>query len=183
MNWFTSDLHFGHKNIIRLSNRPFKDLDEMNRVLIENILEAMEEGDTLYHIGDLSFCIATQDYFLEQMSEAGLKLVMIKGNHEKIPVGKWSCLDQTVFPKIMEIKIGSKPVTLCHFPMLTFNKSHFNAWHLYGHHHRCSQGIDEVMVYPGKRINVNCEFHDFKPWSEDEIISEMSKKSDNWDKI
>lgn len=33
--WFTSDLHFGHANIIEYSGRPFPDLDHMNRALIE----------------------------------------------------------------------------------------------------------------------------------------------------
>ena len=30
MTYFTSDQHFGHFNIIRLSHRPFASLDEMN---------------------------------------------------------------------------------------------------------------------------------------------------------
>jgi calcineurin-like phosphoesterase family protein len=28
--WFTSDHHFGHKNIIEFSNRPFENAEAMN---------------------------------------------------------------------------------------------------------------------------------------------------------
>ena len=34
MTYFTSDQHFGHFNIIRLSHRPFASLDEMNETMV-----------------------------------------------------------------------------------------------------------------------------------------------------
>ena len=36
MVFFTSDLHLGHEKIIELTGRPFRDVNEMNRVIIEN---------------------------------------------------------------------------------------------------------------------------------------------------
>ena len=36
MNYYISDLHIGHENILRFDNRPFADVTEMNNKLIEN---------------------------------------------------------------------------------------------------------------------------------------------------
>ena len=52
---YTADLHLGHGNIIRLCNRPFYTVDEMNRTIIENWNSCVKPEDDIYIIGDFSY--------------------------------------------------------------------------------------------------------------------------------
>ncbi|MDA3856413.1 MAG: metallophosphoesterase family protein [Candidatus Woesearchaeota archaeon] len=184
MNFYISDYHLGHKNIIKFSSRPFANLDEMHKVIIENILKVMKRGDILYHIGDLSFNVSSQSWFFEELFKLGISLYMVEGNHEIVPNIIPTCLVTNKLKKMIEIKINNHPVTLCHYPMVSWNKSHYNAWLLYGHHHSHSHGSSLIQdKTQGKMLNVNCEFHDYTPWSEKEIIEYMETRPNNWDYI
>ena len=52
--FFTSDHHFGHTNIIRFSERPFKTIEEMDDELINRWNEKVSSSDIVYHLGDIS---------------------------------------------------------------------------------------------------------------------------------
>ena len=54
MVYFTSDLHLGHCGIIGMQNRPFAEVEEMNRVLIDNYNAVVQKNDTVYILGDIS---------------------------------------------------------------------------------------------------------------------------------
>ena len=55
MIFFTSDLHLGHKNIIRLCGRPFESVEEMDEILIDNWNKKIHRCDTVYILGDILF--------------------------------------------------------------------------------------------------------------------------------
>lgn len=87
MNMFiTSDMHFGHANIIKYCNRPFKDVDDMNNKLIHNWNQRVKEDDIVYHLGDFCFKggveggISKPQYWENQLNG---KIIHIKGNHDK----------------------------------------------------------------------------------------------------
>jgi len=52
--WFTADQHFGHKNIIGYSGRPFADVEEMTEELVRRHNACVAPEDTTYHVGDFS---------------------------------------------------------------------------------------------------------------------------------
>ena len=52
MNYYISDLHIGHANVIRFDKRPFADLNEMHRAIIDNWNSRVKTDDTVYILGD-----------------------------------------------------------------------------------------------------------------------------------
>lgn len=58
MIFFTSDQHYGHKNVITYCNRPFTSVEEMNDKLVEFHNQTVTKKDDLvYHLGDFSLSI------------------------------------------------------------------------------------------------------------------------------
>ena len=55
MIWFTSDWHLDHANIIKYANRPFANVAEQKKVILENFFTAVQRGDVVYHLGNFAF--------------------------------------------------------------------------------------------------------------------------------
>lgn len=81
--FFTSDLHFNHKNIINYSNRPYKDVEEMNISLINNINNKLDKVNNpiLINCGDVVFSNVSKYDELMSMIHAN-KIYNIIGNHD-----------------------------------------------------------------------------------------------------
>lgn len=186
MKYITSDPHLGHSNVIRFASRPFSSIEEMDEVLLDNMFSPLRKGDELYVLGDLSWTIAGYDAIFERVKK-GCNFHWILGNHDekyyKQIAHKWNNKIASV-QRLKEIKVCGNYTSLCHYPMLMWNKSHHNAWLIHGHAHNGKHGTDELQTRAeGKVLNANCEFHNFKPWTEDEIEEYMSKMPNNWDYI
>ena len=50
-----SDPHFNHENIIKYANRPFKDVEQMNRFMIEEFNRVVSRKDRVFILGDFGF--------------------------------------------------------------------------------------------------------------------------------
>lgn len=54
MNYYISDTHFGHRNIIALDGRPYHDIQEMKLDMICRWNKRVTGNDTVFILGD--FC-------------------------------------------------------------------------------------------------------------------------------
>lgn len=81
MNYFTSDLHFGHFNAIGFDYRPFQTVEEMDKALIDNWNRKVTNEDTVYILGDFCFHSDKEpEYYLQQLKG---KKYLVQGNHDQ----------------------------------------------------------------------------------------------------
>ena len=78
--FFTSDTHFNHANIIKFCNRPFKDVEQMNEVMIANWNSVIGKDDTVFHLGD--FCLGGAAEWTKILDRLNGKIYLIMGNHD-----------------------------------------------------------------------------------------------------
>ena len=85
MNWYTSDLHFFHRNILSYCDRPYGNVAQMNSKLIKNFNSVVDSKDTIYFLGDMAMVGKTQPQRLEQIiSKMRGTKILIMGNHDEM---------------------------------------------------------------------------------------------------
>lgn len=80
--FFTADLHFGHTNIIKMCNRPFNSIEEMDETLIANWNQTVRRNDEIYILGDLMLK-GSADVAHSYLSRLNGKKYFICGNHDR----------------------------------------------------------------------------------------------------
>jgi calcineurin-like phosphoesterase family protein len=147
--WVTSDLHFGHKNIMKfcpVTRARFRDdVAYMNAMMIKEWNDLIEPDDTVYILGDAAFLSGSEAGRI-LMSLNGTK-ILIEGNHDNKTL-----LDVTFraafkeVHKYLEITHNGTKVCMFHYPIAEWNQMHRGAVHLYGHLHGGVSGLEKYRA-------------------------------------
>ncbi|OIQ92638.1 hypothetical protein GALL_254610 [mine drainage metagenome] len=139
-NFFTSDHHFGHANILVYQDaerrnedgEPFQHVHEMDVHLIAQWNATVGPHDTVYCLGDFSYMASSSEQALQQMNG---KKILVCGNHDpffKLMQGTseqkehahdiaLQCgFSELYWQHTIEIK-GVGQVKLAHFPYVPLN--------------------------------------------------------------
>lgn len=181
--WFTSDLHFGHTNIIEYSGRPFSDVDHMNRGLIKRWNALVQPHDAVWVLGDVAMGRITET--LPLVRELAGHKRLLAGNHDRCWDGHGSKAAEWLgryedagFEEIhqgtIQLTIGGHDVLACHFPYRgdSQNEDRYPSarpidngrWLMHGHVHEQWRQWDRM-------INVGCDAWACRPVDENTIAS------------
>jgi calcineurin-like phosphoesterase family protein len=157
MYWFTSDEHYGHNKIIGYCNRPFRDVEEMNRTMVFRHNQVVNKTDVTIHIGDFGW--------FKKEADAQEIIHLLNGNHIFIKGSHDRWLKDS-HPFMWRRTINNQFIVCCHYAMRTWERAHYGAWNLYGHSHGTLSGL-------GKQMDVGVDTHNFYPYSFEEIKARM----------
>lgn len=166
-DYVTADWHLGHSNIIKYCNRPFKTVDEMDAILINNVNEVVSPSDRLFNLGDVGFKGADEKLpgWLNRINCKNIYVV--PGNHDKEHVLRkyFKVLPQCYMYEASDLKI-----VFCHYAMRVWPKSHHGVYHLYGHSHGT---LPPILGAPA--FDVGVDSWNYKPLSMSQVKIEMKR--------
>lgn len=170
MNYYISDLHLNHANIIKYCKRPFDDVEQMNEAIITNINKRVGDRDNLFVLGDVGFG-AVGDLVPLIKRIRGRK-TLVAGNHDKKHLKSESfreCFES--IHEILEISDHQKKIVMFHYPMVSWNEAFHGSIHLYGHVHNNGVAYEAENAY-----NLCVEMTNYKPLT----LAEILKMKDAW---
>lgn len=188
--WFTSDTHFGHKNILEFEPeaRPFKTLEEMHEVMIDRWNSVVRDKDIVYHLGDFAFGRANLE--IAKRLNGTKRLVM--GNHDTYRSADYL----SFFDRLLGVTFW-KMCILSHVPVHPANLGSRAFLNVHGHMHskKVKRAIGMALDVPqedGRIVtmstivceepdpnyfNVSVEQNNLTPFHADQILERLKEIS------
>lgn len=191
--WVTSDLHFGHENILNLGKgRPFNTIEDHDNQLIDNWNSVVSNGDLVYILGD-SY-LGVDGVYLERIfKQLKGNIHCIIGNHDR-KKEMAHLLNMNLIQSLRdyhELRYRSEKdnkvyrFIMFHYPILEFNGAYKNGRdyvncptyiHLYGHIHDIVNYNDVYEKLGFNAYHVGVDTNDFKPIELETIIDKFRGK-------
>lgn len=158
----TSDLHLGHKAIIKY--RPqFKTMKDHDDFLIDQILK-LDKRTVLTILGDFLFDGEHYDEYIQRLSKKKCRIKLVMGNHDSLKLMK---------EPIFEIQLplySYKNIWVSHCPIHP-DELRGRLGNIHGHLHN-EVVVDRLLSPDNRYFNVNVDVNSFK-FVEFEKIKEM----------
>lgn len=115
MIYLTSDLHFGHRNIITYCNRPFQSVEEMDEIMITKYNFIIEQEDEVWFLGDLFFHTKKERVRDIIQNLKGRKHLVL-GNHDELSKSFYESAGFITVVNSTELVFNEETYLLEHIP-------------------------------------------------------------------
>jgi len=191
----TSDLHLGHPNCLVFDQRPFRNLEHMHEVIVNNFNSSVSKDGITYLLGDIGWSVSILSEIIPRLN--GVK-ILISGNHDRSAQSMYECGFQAVLQSA-SIMIAGELVTMSHYPLLgvrreptdAFPGQENNNWHgehkhghlaikdmgqfhLHGHIHSGPHTPRKKRIL-GRQLDVGVVANNYRPVSVSTIESWIAK--------
>lgn len=202
--WISSDFHYGHVNICRGVSkwkypdgsvavdrtRQYDSVEEMNKVIVDNINACVGEDDVLIFVGD--WAMGGFENIAELRKKLKCKEIhFVNGNHDQ-HIRKNKNNYQSLFTSVCDYLIltieyydstitgnqtkviGWYQIIISHFPIQSWENLNKGAIHLHGHCHL----MGDKRFGRGRKMDIGIDGHpEFRPYEiYDECIRVLRAK-------
>lgn len=183
--FFTSDLHFQHKNILAFCHRPYETVKDMENGLISNWNNVVNNDDIVFLLGDVCWFKSRHECKKLLNKLNGKEIHILLGNHDVLKT--FELLDDRfiIHSDVVNLYVRTQSNTvyelyLSHLPLATFpHKVRQRVYHFYGHIHSgplCENKIDilgkDLIMLPNT-YDVGVDNNNYTPIALEEIIEKL----------
>lgn len=191
--FFTSDTHFGHKNILKFCNRPFENIKQHNEALVQYWNETVGPNDIIFHLGDF-FWFNSRTETLKLIKQLNGQIYVVPGNHDTINQFEYCLRDLPNFHLISDVACvfltnydSNQPgksieIYLSHFVLSTWSHRDRKAINLFGHIHSgplANVDFDDDIPLRSYQYDVGCDNNNYRPIEIREILKIMDWPNKN----
>lgn len=147
--WITSDLHFGHKNIMNFCPitraRFHGDSARMTAGMIKEWNDLISPDDTTYILGDVAFMSGYEASKIIN-SLNGTK-ILIEGNHDRKTLQDLHFRNAfSEVHKYLDITYDGHKIVMFHYPIAEWDQMHRGSIHFHGHLHGNTSGLEKFRA-------------------------------------
>ena len=164
---FTADTHFGHGGALGLFARPFASVAAMDEALIAAWNGAVAPDDTVWHLGDFAVR-ASAARVADLLARLNGTKHLVAGNndgHATRDCPAWASVRDYA-----EIELDGRRLTLCHYPLRSWNGMGRGALDLHGHSH------GRLAPLP-RQFDVGVDARGFRPVTLAELLAERRRRA------
>lgn len=163
MNYFTSDLHLGHKGIMKYRKKEFYNYRYIHDIEIIEQIFLLGKRDILFILGDFIFDCKEYDNYVDMLRKyKRCRIKLIMGNHDSKRLYSEDVVE-------MQLPFYSyKNMWLSHCPIHP-QEMRNRVGNIHGHLHDCC--IDNSMYF-----NVNLDVNNYKFVPLDDIKAHFNKR-------